>query len=240
MKKILQLASCRAADIFNLCDNVDEQMWMRTAFATLADIRIGFEALYMLNNTPQHDMLHVEIPTLRYCLAQSYGKDNLSMMNINEDFHPEKKTLNYKQFERYMDNLIMMVPDHVKFIIQTSHNIQLSDRHHKMIKQSILNKNASKLLKPNSFGNTGEKEEILAEKLTPCKRFRNRTECANYVINYFNKHKHRTIMLKTSKIFDGWDSEAAFKSSNDQHVDTFHYTKKARRHLREWVSDLDL
>lgn len=238
MKKILQLASCRAADIFNLCDNVDEQMWMRTAFATLVDIRIGFEALYVLNNTPQHDILHVEIPTLRYCLAQSYRNHNLSMMNVNEDFHPEKKALNYLQFEKYMDHLISMVPDHVRFIIQTSHNIQLSDRHYGIIKKSILEKNISNMVR--GVGNTGEPEEMLAEKLTPCKRLRNRTDCENYVIKYFDKHKHRTIMLKTSEIFNGWDSEAVFESSNDQHVDTFHYSAKAVRHLKEWVSDLDL
>ena len=109
-----------------------------------------------------------------------------------------------------------------------------------MVKQSLLNKNASKLLKPDGKGNTGEADEILAEKLTPCKRFRNRTDCENHVIRYFDKHKHRTTMLKTSEIFNGWDSEAAFKSSNDQHVDTFHYSDKATTHLREWVSDLNL
>ena len=236
MKKILQIASCRGAEIFSSHENVDHQMWMRTPFSTLTDLRIGFESLYMLNNTPQHDMLHVEIPTLRYCLGRSYHADKLSSIKINEHLHPEKSTLNYQQFEKYMDHLISMVPDHVRFIIQTSHNIQLSDRHCNLIKQSIMNKKHKNLM----GGGDGVKEEILAEKLTPCKRFRNRTDCENHVIKYFNKHKHRTIMLKTSEIFNGWDSEAAFKSSNDQHVDTFHYNEEAANHLKKWVSDLNL
>lgn len=239
MIKMLQIASCRGTEIFHSSENVDQQMWMRTPFSTLTDLRIGFESLYMLNNPPQHDMLHVEIPTLRYCLKESYHADtNLSLIKINEHLHPEKNTLNYQQFEKYMDYLISMVPDHVRFIIQTSHNIQLSVRHYDMIKKSLLDKNSSNMIK--GTGNRGEADEILAEKLTPCKRFRNRTDCENHVIKYFNKHKHKTTILKTSEIFNGWDSEAAFQSSNNQHVDTFHYNTEALRHLQKWISDLNL
>ena len=237
-KKILQIASCRGAGIFDFHENVDHQMWMRTSFSTLTDLRIGFESLYMLNNTPQHDMLHVEIPTLRYCLGGSYQSAPNSLIKINEHLHPEKNTLNYQQFEKYMDHLISMVPGHVRFVIQTAHNIQLSVHHYDMIKKNLLDKNSSNMVRGG--GNTGESEEILAEKLTPCRRFRNRTDCENHVIKYFNKHKHRTIMLKASDIFNGWDSEAVFDSSSEQHVDTFHYNIKATKHLKKWVSDLNL
>jgi hypothetical protein len=236
MKKILQLASCRGTHIFDLCDNVDIQMWMDTPFSTLTYLRIGFESLYMLNNPPQHDMLHVEIPTLTYCLKNTYQANLSSMLLTDEYISPEDSRLNYQQFEKYMDYLISMVPDHVRLVIQTSHNIQLSDRHCNLIKQSIMNKEHKNLMR----GGAGVKEEILAEKLTPCKRFRNRTDCENHVIKYFNKHKHRTIMLKTSEIFNGWDSEAVFNSSDDQHVDTFHYNEEAVKHFKQWVSDLNL
>lgn len=239
MIKILQIVSCRGSDIFDSSENIDQQMWMRTPFSTLTDLRIGFESLYMLNNPPQHDMLHMEIPTLRYCLKVSYYADcDDSLIKTNEHLHPEKNTLNYLQFEKYMDNLISMVPDHVRFIIQTSHNIQLSDRHYGMIKKNLLDKNISNMTR--GTGNRGEPEEILAEKLTPCKRFRNRMDCENHVIRYFNKHKHRTTMLKTSEIFNGWNSEAVFESSNDQHVDTFHYNEEAIEHLQKWITDLNL
>lgn len=238
MTKIQQIASCRGSYIFESSKNVDNQMWMRTPFSTLTDLRIGFESLYMFNNTPQHDMLHVEIPTLRYCLKSSYNATASSMIKLNEQLPPENTTLNYRQFQKYLDHLISMVPDHVRFIIQTSHNIQLSDRHYGIIKKNLLEKNISNMVRGN--GNVGEPEAMLAEKLTPCKRFRNRTDCENHVIKYFDKHKHRTIMLKTSEIFNGWDSEAVFESSGDQHVDTFHYLPEAEKHLKGWVSELNL
>ena len=181
-------------------------------------------------------MLHVEISTLTYCLRSTYHANPSSMLLTDKYISPEDSTLNYPQFEKYMDNLISMVPDHVRFVIQTSHNIQLSDRHCNLIKQSIMNKEHKNLMR----GGAGVKEEILAEKLTPCKRFRNRTDCENYAIKYFNKHKHKTTILKTSEIFNGWDSESVFESSNDQHIDTFHYNTEAINHLQKWISDLNL